>query len=236
VQFVDNQDCLEVLEGSAAAPALAVFPLVDEACRLPRATYQDLAHSLRTRLADRPRFSAPRRPQHSFAVEHYAGRVTYSTELLLDKNKDFTVAEHVGLLAGSGSPFVRALFAEAEAGGGEPAAAPAIGGRGRAAGSAFKLNSVGAQFRRQLQGLMGTLNQCAPHYIRCVKPNPESRPGSLAPEYVLEQLRAGGVLEAVRIACAGFPTRKAFRCACARFPRRGRPPSGQASSAAPGIG
>jgi len=226
VQFVDNQDCLEVLEGSAAAPALAVFPLVDEACRLPRATYQDLAHSLRTRLADRPRFSAPRRPQHSFAVEHYAGRVTYSTELLLDKNKDFTVAEHVGLLAGSGSPFVRALFAEAEAGGGEPAAAPAIGGRGRAAGSAFKLNSVGAQFRRQLQGLMGTLNQCAPHYIRCVKPNPESRPGSLAPEYVLEQLRAGGVLEAVRIACAGFPTRKAFRCA-----RRG-----QASSAAPDLG
>jgi myosin-5 len=36
-----------------------------------------------------------------------------------------------------------------------------------------------------------------------VKPNPESQPGSLQPEYVLEQLRAGGVLEAVRIACAG---------------------------------
>ena len=28
---------------------------------------------------------------------------------------------------------------------------------------------------------------------------------------MLEQLRAGGVLEAVRIACAGFPTRKPFR-------------------------
>ena len=46
---------------------------------------------------------------------------------------------------------------------------------------------------------------------RCIKPNPESRPGSLTPPYVLEQLRAGGVLEAVRIASAGFPTRKAFR-------------------------
>ena len=59
---------------------------------------------------------------------------------------------------------------------------------------------------------MATLNQCAPHYIRCVKPNSESRPGCLEPNYVLEQLRAGGVLEAVRIACAGFPTRKAFGC------------------------
>lgn len=60
---------------------------------------------------------------------------------------------------------------------------------------------------------MGTLKQCQPHFIRCIKPNPESKPGQLAPEYVLEQLRAGGVLEAVRIACAGFPTRKLFRSA-----------------------
>ena len=59
---------------------------------------------------------------------------------------------------------------------------------------------------------MGTLVQCQPHFIRCIKPNPASQPGQLDPEYVLEQLRAGGVLEAVRIACAGFPTRKLFRC------------------------
>ena len=72
------------------------------------------------------------------------------------------------------------------------------------------LSSVGARFRKQLGGLMDTLGQCQPHYIRCIKPNPQSRPGSLAPDYVLEQLRAGGVLEAVRIACAGFPTRKPF--------------------------
>ena len=60
---------------------------------------------------------------------------------------------------------------------------------------------------------MGTLVQCQPHFIRCIKPNPASQPGQLDPEYVLEQLRAGGVLEAVRIACAGFPTRKLFRWA-----------------------
>ena len=39
--------------------------------------------------------------------------------------------------------------------------------KGRAGQSAFKLNSVGAQFRTQLRGLMGDLNVCAPHYIRC---------------------------------------------------------------------
>ena len=32
--------------------------------------------------------------------------------------------------------------------------------------SAFKLNSVGAQFRSQLKGLMATLSACQPHYVR----------------------------------------------------------------------
>ena len=56
-----------------------------------------------------------------------------------------------------------------------------------------------------------------PCNCRCIKPNPESQPGNLTPNYVLEQLRAGGVLEAVRIACAGFPTRKAFRPFAIRY-------------------
>ena len=48
---------------------------------------QDLAHTLRTRLVEHTRFVAPKRPQHAFGVEHYAGRVTYSAEYLLEKNK-----------------------------------------------------------------------------------------------------------------------------------------------------
>ncbi len=40
MEFIDNQDCLDLLEGSPVNPSLAVFPLIDEACRMPRATYQ----------------------------------------------------------------------------------------------------------------------------------------------------------------------------------------------------
>ena len=42
---------------------------------------------------------------------------------------------------------------------------------------------------------------------RCIKPNPAGLPGRWDAGMVLEQLRAGGVLEAVRIACAGDPSR-----------------------------
>ena len=208
VEFVDNQDVLDLLEGASASSG-GVFPLIDEACRLPRATADDLAHTLRSRLAAHPRFSAPRRPPTAFAVDHYAGRVAYGTERLMEKNRDFAVAEHAALLQGSGCAFAAALFAEE--GGASSDAGAGENTNNASSRAAFKLNSVGAQFRRQLGGLMLALSECSPHYIRCVKPNPSSLPGALEPEYVLDQLRAGGVLEAVRIACAGFPTRKPFR-------------------------
>lgn len=68
---------------------------------------QDLAHTLRARLADHLRFTAPKRPPHCFTVEHYAGKVTYAATALMDKNKDFTVAEHANLLAASGFAIAR---------------------------------------------------------------------------------------------------------------------------------
>ncbi len=40
VDFVDNQDCLDLLEGLRTNQSMGVFPLIDEACRMPRATHE----------------------------------------------------------------------------------------------------------------------------------------------------------------------------------------------------
>ena len=60
------------------------------------------------------------------------------------------IAEHVSLLRSSDSDFIQELFAENEAEAAEATAVAASRGR-RGGKSAFKLNSVGAQFRKQLQ-------------------------------------------------------------------------------------
>lgn len=62
---------------------------------------------------------------------------------------------------------------------------------------------MASRFKRQLADLMATLHTMAPHYVRCIKPNPGSVPGRLDQPYVLQQLQCGGVMEAVRISCAG---------------------------------
>lgn len=68
---------------------------------------QDLAHNLRHHLKDQTRFLAPNRPQHSFGIDHYAGRVTYVTNYMMEKNKDFVIKEHQQLLANSSHPFIQ---------------------------------------------------------------------------------------------------------------------------------
>ena len=54
---------------------------------------------------------------------------------------------------------------------------------------------------------METLGVTNVHYIRCIKPNEHKRAWEFAPQQVLGQLRACGVLETIRISCAGYPSR-----------------------------
>ena len=56
-----------------------------------------------------------------------------------------------------------------------------------------------------------------PHYIRCLKPNDELKKNRFEPKNIIEQLRCGGVLEAVRVSRAGYPTRYPHDVFLARY-------------------
>ncbi|XP_052532491.1 unconventional myosin-Vb-like isoform X1 [Tympanuchus pallidicinctus] len=71
--------------------------------------------------------------------------------------------------------------------------------------------TVGQQFRGSLRLLMETLNSTTPHYVRCLKPNEQRQPFRFDPKRAVQQLRACGVLETVRISAAGFPTRCSYQ-------------------------
>ena len=55
--------------------------------------------------------------------------------------------------------------------------------------------------------LMTTLNSTTPHYVRCIKPNDQKEAFGFEPHRAVQQLRACGVLETIRISAAGFPSR-----------------------------
>lgn len=69
------------------------------------------------------------------------------------------------------------------------------------------MKSLGRQFSDSLRHLRSRIDTTMPHYIRCLKPNDDLEPDNFDPKNIVEQLRYCGVLEAVRVSRAGYPTR-----------------------------
>ncbi|GMG99196.1 hypothetical protein Nepgr_001036 [Nepenthes gracilis] len=191
IEFVDNQDVLDLIEKRP----IGIIALLDEACMFPRSTHETFSTKLFQSLKTHPRLEKAKFSRTDFTISHYAGKVTYETDTFLDKNRDYVVMEHCSLLSSSKCPFIVGLF-------------PSI--PEESSRSSYKFSSVATRFKQQLQALMEALNSTEPHYIRCVKPNSLNQPHIFDNQSILHQLRCGGVLEAVRISLAGFPTRRTF--------------------------
>ncbi|KAG6645392.1 myosin-11 [Carya illinoinensis] len=190
IEFVDNQDVLDLIEKKPGG----IVALLDEACMFPKSTHETFANKLYQTFKNHKRFIKPKLSRTDFTIGHYAGEVLYQSDQFLDKNKDYVVPEHQDLLGASKCPFVAGLF-------------PPLP---EETTKSSKFSSIGSRFKLQLQQLMETLNSTEPHYIRCVKPNNLLKPAIFENANIMQQLRCGGVLEAIRISCAGYPTRRPF--------------------------
>ncbi|MED6186014.1 hypothetical protein PIB30_062642 [Stylosanthes scabra] len=190
IEFVDNQDVLDLIEKKPGG----IIALLDEACMFPKSTHETFSQKLYQTFKNNKRFIKPKLSRTSFTISHYAGEVTYLADMFLDKNKDYVVAEHQDLLTASKCIFVAGLFPPSP----------------QESSKSSKFSSIGSRFKLQLQSLMETLNSTEPHYIRCVKPNNVLKPAIFENLNIIQQLRCGGVLEAIRISCAGYPTRRTF--------------------------
>ena len=58
---------------------------------------------------------------------------------------------------------------------------------------------------------------CAPHFIRCIKTNRASKANAFDGSYVLMQLRCSGMMEALELMQAGYPTRCPYKELATRY-------------------
>ncbi|KAG7269502.1 hypothetical protein CRUP_014744, partial [Coryphaenoides rupestris] len=164
-----------------------------------------------------PHFSKPRMSNSAFIILHFADAVQYECGGFLDKNRDTVFEEPINILRASQSELVAELFQHLppgdstgpQVGGTSSSSSPLANGSlrpGKRSRKEHKL-TVGFQFRQSLELLMGTLNSTTPHYVRCIKPNDLKEPFVFDPKRAVQQLRACGVLETIRISAAGYPSR-----------------------------
>lgn len=202
ISFPDNQDVLDLIDKKHTG----VMALLDEQCILPKSTDEKFTRYIYARCDKHPRFSASsaQRVDYVFSIEHYAGYVEYNTENWLEKNKDQLPSASADLLKSSTFGLIQKIqrFVRSEN----------RSGRGSVA-----TRSVSSQFSVQLTTLRARIDKTVPHYVRCLKPNDDLAPDYFEPKNVVEQLRCGGVLEAVRVSRAGYPTRYPHEVFLARY-------------------
>ncbi|XP_009293600.1 unconventional myosin-Vb isoform X3 [Danio rerio] len=207
IDFYDNQPCIDLIEAK-----LGILDLLDEECKVPKGTDQNWAQKLYSKHSGSGHFEKPRMSNKSFIVVHFADKVEYQCDGFLEKNRDTVYEEQINILKASKFQLVADLFDDAKDAAPHPGsktsrinvrpAKPAPKGHNRE-----HRKTVGTQFRNSLHLLMETLNATTPHYVRCIKPNDYKESFVFDSRRAVQQLRACGVLETIRISAAGYPSR-----------------------------
>ncbi|XDV53287.1 hypothetical protein PO909_021839 [Leuciscus waleckii] len=209
IDFYDNQPCINLIEAK-----MGLLDLLDEECTMPKGSDESWAQKLyNTHLKKSSHFEKPRMSNTAFIILHFADKVEYQCDGFLEKNKDTVNEEQINVLKASKVALLVDLFQDEETPAAQSTTAPS--GRAKIGRStqSFRENkkSVGLQFRNSLHLLMDTLNATTPHYVRCIKPNDLKAPFIMDPHRAVQQLRACGVLETIRISAKGFPSRWTYQ-------------------------
>ncbi|XP_023274098.1 unconventional myosin-XIX [Seriola lalandi dorsalis] len=201
VKYQDNQSCLDLIEGSP----VSVFSLLNEESRLNRASDSKMFRvRLEKELCDNVNISWDKfsKVPH-FTVAHYAGKVNYQIQGMVDKNKDPVPPELSSLLQKSGNSLLHQIFTDKET--------------ENLTSKGLSKVTVVSKFKNSLESLMKILHATTPHYTRCIKPNPDCKPLTFKKEEVIMQLEACGIVETIHISAAGFPIRIPFSSFLQRY-------------------
>ena len=191
-------------------PQFGAFPLLDSQSRAAKPSDEAFCREMHEQHAANPHFGAADSAfmaaskltaDEAFVVKHFAATVAYSVDGFLDKNDSKLSDTFEASLRTSTQPFIKEVI-RAESGG-MIAPAPTLPGT---AG----FSSVGKTFLNDLRKLMAELQATQPHFVRCIKPNEAMQPKLVEGPMVMVQMASSGLLEAVKLMQASYPSRSTY--------------------------
>ena len=219
IEFVDNQDCIDLLE----MKAIGIFDLLDEEIKLPKPSANHFTEAVHATHSGHFRIDVARksklkdhreiRDDEGFLIKHFAGAVCYQTSAFIDKNSDALHASLECLMNDARNPLVKNLFMKScSSSGSSNQSSLSVTFSTSSASKAGKLSftSVGSRFRSQLTDLMTKLRSTGTHFIRCIKPNLDLVAGKFEGSHILSQLRCSGMGSVLELMQQGYPSRTSF--------------------------
>jgi myosin V len=185
INFSDNQPCIDLIEMRGG-----ILDLLDEECRFPNGSDKSFLDKIKTEIPKKGELISdflgkdPLELPDTFTINHFAYNVIYAADGFLEKNRDLIPNEIVKILKN------QEIIQDQK--------------------KLDKRNTTGSSFRHSLNDLMEIIQSTQVHYIRCIKPNNSKSPAYFEPHFVMQQLRAGGIIETIKISAAGYPARWSF--------------------------
>ena len=147
-----------------------------------------------------------------FRVIHYAGPVEYDATGFLEKNSEKMDAKVVEVLAASSVGVIRECVSQQpQPSNATPGHVRSFSERTRATPSqpqqSRSSGSLVSTFSGQVDKVIADLATTEIFFIRCVNPNPSKNPTVFDAARVQQQLKSGGMIEALKIMTTGYPSR-----------------------------
>lgn len=160
-----------------------------------------------------------------FIIRHYAGPIIYETAGFVDKNKDAMYDHLYDVVSRSSSPLLSALCPPRSFSGASggilnmSSMTNSMSGHGSSLGSPAGAmtpskasgQTVATRFTASLHELTEVLARTQTRFVRCVKTNGLLKPQIFDKPSVLRQLKTSGVMSALEIRRAGYPTRLLYK-------------------------
>ncbi|XP_028446780.1 myosin-IIIb isoform X3 [Perca flavescens] len=228
VEYEDNRPILDMF----LQKPMGLLSLMDEESRFPQATDQTLVDKFEDNLRCKY-FWIPKHVELCFGIQHYAGKVMYSVNGFLGKNRDTLPADIIVVLRTSENKLLQQLFSSPLTKTGNLAMSraritaasrslPPQLGSGRTKMDTMEMmrhpeettnmrrQTVASYFRYSLMDLLSKMVVGQPHFVRCIKPNDDRQGLRFCKERVMLQLRYTGILETVNIRRQGYSHRILF--------------------------
>jgi myosin V len=187
INFSDNQPCIDLIEMRGG-----ILDLLDEECRFPNGGDVSFLDKIKIQVPKKgdeiSKYlgSDPLEMPETFTIKHFAYNVAYSVAGFLEKNRDLVPGE-IDSIIGDCNKAMLGSSNESE-----------------------NRSTTGSSFRGSLNDLMKKIQSTQVHYIRCIKPNNSKGALCFESDFVMQQLRAGGIIETIKISAAGYPARWSF--------------------------
>jgi len=186
INYPDNSDIIDLIENKVTG----IFSLLQEQCTLKSGSDSNLYLNICKFLENHNKLAITSKDKVSskLSVIHYAGCVYYTINNFVTKNKNQCDTRIIELFKNSNEIIKQFEFDIYTT-------------------EKNKKKSIVYKFKHELGELIDVISSTKQHYIRCIKPNDQNQPNIFNRERVFEQLKYCGVLEAIKIARAGYPIR-----------------------------